>query len=136
METGHLFVYGTLMSAASGRLGGAERERLQRQGECLGAATIAGRLYDLGSYPGLVASNDAADVVHGEVYALRDAAQSLRWLDAYEGIAPGDHNGNEYERAVRPVRLASGSELTAWVYLYVRDPATARLLSDGRWPGT
>ena len=134
METHHLFVSGTLMSAAAGRLGRAERERLQRQSDSLGAATVCGRLHDLGSYPGLVASDDAADVVHGEVFALRDATASLRWLDAYEGLIAGNHDSNEYQRAVRPVRLASGSELTAWVYLYARGPATARVLADGRWP--
>jgi gamma-glutamylcyclotransferase (GGCT)/AIG2-like uncharacterized protein YtfP len=134
METSHLFVYGTLMSAATGPLGRAERRRLQRQGESLGPATTTGRLYDLGRYPGLVASEDADHIVHGEVYALHDPAASLRWLDAYEGIVPGDRNSNDYRRSTRQVRLADGAELTAWVYLYARDPAQARLLSDGRWP--
>jgi gamma-glutamylcyclotransferase (GGCT)/AIG2-like uncharacterized protein YtfP len=133
METSHLFVYGTLMSAATGPLGRAERQRLQRQGESLGPATMTGRLYDLGRYPGLVAGDDAGHIVHGEVYALRDPAASLRWLDAYEGTAPGDHDTSEYRRSTRQVRLADGAELTAWVYLYARDPANARLLSDGRW---
>jgi gamma-glutamylcyclotransferase (GGCT)/AIG2-like uncharacterized protein YtfP len=133
MPTSHLFVYGTLMSAATGPLGRAERRRLQRQGVSLGPATTTGRLYDLGPYPALVASDDAADVVHGELFALHDAAATLRWLDAYEGIVPGDHDRSEYRRATRQVRLANGAQLTAWMYLYARDPAGARLLSDGRW---
>jgi gamma-glutamylcyclotransferase (GGCT)/AIG2-like uncharacterized protein YtfP len=135
METSHLFVYGTLMSAATGRLGRAQRQRLQQQAKSLGPATTAGRLYDLGRYPGLVASDDTANVAHGEVYVLYDPARSLRWLDAYEGLVPGNHEGNEYQRAMRPVRLAGGVELTAWVYLYARDTGEARLLREGRWPG-
>lgn len=133
METRHLFVYGTLMSAAIGKLGRAQRERLRREGEALGPATTAGGLYDLGRYPALAAGDDPADVVHGEVYALRDPVKSLRWLDAYEGIVPGDHASNEYQRLTRPVRLADGTEITAWVYLYTRDPSRHQPLPGGRW---
>jgi len=134
MFTAHLFVYGTLMSAASGPLGRAQRRRLQREAESLGAATTTGRLYDLGRYPGLVPSENAARLVHGEVFALRNPAATLRWLDLYEGIAPGPHDRGEYRRATRPVRLADGRKLIAWVYLCARHPNGARLLDDGRWP--
>jgi gamma-glutamylcyclotransferase (GGCT)/AIG2-like uncharacterized protein YtfP len=44
----HLFVYGTLMSTASGAFGKAMRERLQREAQLVGPAAIQGRLYDLG----------------------------------------------------------------------------------------
>lgn len=133
MEASHLFVYGTLMSAATTKMGRAQRERLRREGEALGPATTAGRLYDLGRYPALAAGDDAADVVHGEVYALHDPVKSLRWLDAYEGIVPGNHPSNEYERCERPVRLADGTELTAWIYVYARDPSHCQPLPGGRW---
>ena len=59
--------------------------------------------------------------MHGEVYALNDPAGALKWLDAYEGIVPGDRDQNEYERVERPVRLASGEDVAAWVYLYRKD---------------
>jgi gamma-glutamylcyclotransferase (GGCT)/AIG2-like uncharacterized protein YtfP len=133
METSHLFVYGTLMSAATSKMGRAQRGRLQRESEALGPATTAGRLYDLGRYPGLVAGDDAADVVHGEAFALRDPVKSLRWLDAYEGIVRGDHASNEYQRLTRPVRLADGTELTAWIYVCARDPSHCQPLPGGRW---
>ncbi|HXF53927.1 MAG TPA: gamma-glutamylcyclotransferase family protein [Hyphomicrobiaceae bacterium] len=133
MFTGHLFVYGTLMSVASGPLGCAQRRRLQREAKSLGRATTPGRLYDLGRYPGLLASASAAHLVHGEVFALRNPAATLRWLDRYEGIARGEQNRGEYRRATRPVRLADGRKLTAWVYLYARRPNAARLLNNGRW---
>jgi gamma-glutamylcyclotransferase (GGCT)/AIG2-like uncharacterized protein YtfP len=133
METLHLFVYGTLMSAATSTMGRAQRDRLQRESKALGPATTGGRLYDLGRYPGLVAGDDPTEIVHGEVFTLRDPEKSLRWLDAYEGLIPGDHASNEYERRTRAVRLADGTELTAWVYLFARDPSRHQPLAGGRW---
>jgi gamma-glutamylcyclotransferase (GGCT)/AIG2-like uncharacterized protein YtfP len=71
--------------------------------------------------------------VHGEVHALHNPDRALAWLDAYEGIVPGKRDENEYERAERPVRLASGEEVLAWVYLYRADVAKLSQIPDGRW---
>ena len=71
--------------------------------------------------------------VHGEVYGLDRPAHSIEWLDAYEGLEPRTTKGSEYERVARPVRLASGAEITAWVYLYRADVAGLQALADGRW---
>jgi gamma-glutamylcyclotransferase (GGCT)/AIG2-like uncharacterized protein YtfP len=124
-----LFVYGTLMAAAGHRMGA----RLARESRLLGPATIQGRLYDLGRYPGLVPSEDAGDAVHGEVVVLADPAASLRWLDAYEGIAPGREEQSEYERVERPVRLATGAAVIAWAYVYRSAVSAGRRVPGGRW---
>lgn len=124
----HLFVYGTLMSHT-----GTEKARaLAAEADSLGAATIAGTLFRITWYPGLV---EGAGTVHGEVFRLRDPAASLVWLDAYEGIVPagGPGHRNEYERLERQVRLASGQEITAWVYLYRADVSGCPPVADGRW---
>jgi gamma-glutamylcyclotransferase (GGCT)/AIG2-like uncharacterized protein YtfP len=125
----HLFVYGTLLSTA-GHPNGA---RLQREAGLIGAAAIPGRLYRIKHYPGLVEGTDPKELVHGEVYALNNPASALTWLDAYEGIQPGAHDRNEYERVERPVRLASGEQLTVWVYLYCKNVAPFRRIPGGRW---
>jgi len=129
----YLFVYGTLMSTASSVMGRSQRRRLQREARSLGPATLQGRLYHLGRYPGLTDSTDLRDVAHGEVYELTDSAGALRWLDAYEGLVPGGQKGGEYVRVQRPVRLACGTALSAWVYLHVGDLSRARRVADGRW---
>ncbi len=100
----------------------------------MGPATIAGRLYRIDWYPGLVPGDG---MVHGEVFRLRTPESSLVWLDAYEGIAPDDAetNRNEYERVRRPVTLANGDLVETWVYLYLRDVSSATPVADGRWPG-
>lgn len=129
----HFFAYGTLMANATAALGKRMRERLQREAQLLGPAMIQGRLYDLGRYPALVDSNDPAELVHGELFALQAPRASLAWLDRYEGIIPGQHGRNEYERVERTVRLESGEEFTAWVYLYRQSIVGAPHIAAGRW---
>ena len=132
-ETRLLFAYGTLMPGAGGRLGRAQRERLGWEARSLGAASTAGRLYDLGRYPGLVLSEAPGDIAHGECLELIEPGRSLAWLDAYEGIVPARHPHNPYERCQRPVTLAGGEVVTAWAYVYLQDVSGAPLIADGRW---
>jgi gamma-glutamylcyclotransferase (GGCT)/AIG2-like uncharacterized protein YtfP len=125
----HLFVYGSLMSTARHPMG----ERLRAEARLIGAATIQGRLYRVSWYPGAADSTDPAQRVHGELYALDAPARALAWLDAYEGVAPGSRKPSEYARVERPIRLASGRDVTAWVYLYQQDVSQLPLVAEGRW---
>jgi gamma-glutamylcyclotransferase (GGCT)/AIG2-like uncharacterized protein YtfP len=127
--TNRLFVYGTLLSAAGHPMGA----RLQREARLIGPATARGRLYSLGAYPGLVESDRAGSVVHGEVYALRMPVLSLKWLDAYEGIVPGKPDESPYERVLRRVRLATGQNIDVWVYLYRKSVRLRPEVKGGRW---
>ncbi len=130
----HLFVYGTLMRrAAAASLGDDERQRLEVEGDWLGEARIAGCLYNLGQYPVLTAPKNDPDIVHGEVFRLHAPQATFRWLDLYEGIPPGQEKGREYERVKRPMHLASGEALEAWVYVLAGNAGAAPLIPDGRW---
>lgn len=124
----HLFVYGSLMSAAGHPMGA----RLAGEGRLLGPASMAGQLLRVSWYPGLVEGGDEGGRVHGEVHALGDPARALQWLDAYEGIVPGRDDG-EYRREQRTVRLGSGEELIAWVYIYRGPAAGLAVVPGGRW---
>lgn len=127
-----LFAYGTLMtSARTSRTGRRERGRLAREAESLGSATLPGRLYDLGHYPGLVEGGDGS--VHGEALRLAHPEHTLRWLDAYEGIGAGTRDHDEYVRVERTIRLEAGQSVTAWVYLYQRDVTGKPEVAGGRW---
>lgn len=130
-----LFVYGTLLPGDRGTTGRAQRARLARESKVLGSACTAGRLFNLGRYPGLVPSVGTDDVVHGELLELSDAERTLRWLDAYEGIVPGQHPHNEYERVLRPVALGEGTTVTAWVYEYRMEAQATAWIPTGRWLG-
>ena len=125
----HLFVYGSLMSTSGHAMGA----RLRTEARLIGAATIQGRLYRVSWYPGVVDSADPGQRVHGEVYALADPVKALAWLDAYEGIVPGEEEAGEYRRLERTVRLAAAGELTAWVYLLQKDVTGLPPVPDGRW---
>jgi gamma-glutamylcyclotransferase (GGCT)/AIG2-like uncharacterized protein YtfP len=127
----HLFVYGSLLSC----IGHPSGERLRNEARLLGAASMPGRLYRVGWYPGLVEAAAGSSRVHGEVYALADPVVSLAWLDDYESIVPGQAASNEYMRCERAVQLACGQQISAWVYLYQWDVSAAPLVADGRWVG-
>jgi len=68
MISDRLFVYGTLMRGFDHPMA----QLLSRSADFLGIATCRGRLYLIKHYPGLVLSDDAGDIVFGELYRLRD----------------------------------------------------------------
>jgi len=102
-----LFAYGTLQEAR-------QRDTVLRGASTreIGRGSVAGTLYDLGEYPGLVAEGAAR--VPGLLIELADEA-ALALLDAYEGVDEG-----LYARIRTPVRLDTGDEVEAWVYVYLR----------------
>jgi gamma-glutamylcyclotransferase (GGCT)/AIG2-like uncharacterized protein YtfP len=112
-----LFVYGTL------KRGGCRHGPLACQrfrGETRTRPRYA--LYDLGAYPGLTASGDAGQSVHGEVYVVEDSL--LSWLDTVEG-APG-----WFKRTLIDVE---GYSVPVWAYFYQGDPAGKPRIDSGRW---
>jgi gamma-glutamylcyclotransferase (GGCT)/AIG2-like uncharacterized protein YtfP len=142
-----LFVYGTLLSTASGDYGQAARSRLLRDAALRTPARIFGQLYELGDYPGLViAANQGAnqgadqgredrrDLVHGQLLVLADPAVTWPWLDDYEMISPEPMADNEYARVEQDVTLASGGPVVrAWVYAYCKPITRQPRIADGRW---
>jgi gamma-glutamylcyclotransferase (GGCT)/AIG2-like uncharacterized protein YtfP len=127
-----LFVYGSLLSAIAHPQG----ERLRREADLVGAATIQARLYAVSWYPGVALSDTASDVVHGELYRLRKPAASLVWLDEYESITPGPSGvaaSDEYERIIVPVHLDDGQRHEAWLYHYRRPTTGLSHVATGRW---
>ncbi len=130
-----LFVYGTLMTSARGELGTDMRARLKEVSTSLGEAAIAGRLFDMGCYPVMIAPESSSDIVHGELLRLDDPESAFVWLDPYEGFVPGQLRENEYERVRRPIQRPGGETVEAWVYLYVTDASGLPAVPSGRWGG-
>lgn len=114
-----LFLYGTLRRDAPMHALVGEGARF------LGKARFQGRLWDFGAYPGVTDSSRAADVVHGELYALPDGevADVLDRLDRYEG--------DGFERAERTVRTADGETHRAQLYLARVSTRGARRILSG-----
>lgn len=128
-ELDRVFVYGTLMSGFDHPMS----RRLAAGADFLGPATYRGRLYMVAHYPGLLHSDDAADVVHGELYRLRNVAELMAALDDYESIGPGFEPPTLYLREVVPVTLADGSVQQAWTYIYNRPVDEAKRIASGKF---
>ena len=133
----HLFVYGSLMPHLTVPFGRAERMRLAAEGAAIGTATIQGRLFNLGTHPGLIIAPDdpRAIAVHGVLLSLEAPDATFRWLDPFEDIERGRAvDLNFYARNLAAVRTDSGGDIEAWVYVMRRMPEKAPELSSGRWP--
>jgi gamma-glutamylcyclotransferase (GGCT)/AIG2-like uncharacterized protein YtfP len=118
MTSDRLFVYGTLMRGFDHPMA----QLLSRSADFLGAARCRGRLYLVRHYPGLVLSDDAGDVVFGELFRLRQPAELLREFDMYEACGEGFAEPTEYIRRMLAVtREGEGGgqdSIQAWTYVY------------------
>jgi len=100
----HVFVYGTLRRGEANDI-----HRLLPPPRFVGQAVIAGVMYDLGAYPGVVLG--PGGTVTGEVYAIEPALE--RVLDEIEEIYPQQRD--EYFK--REVRVTvGGQQLDCLVY--------------------
>jgi gamma-glutamylcyclotransferase (GGCT)/AIG2-like uncharacterized protein YtfP len=115
-------VYGLLRAGESG----FERFGLAGAFAPLGPCVIPGLLYDLGTYPGLVAGQGR---VIGELFEVRDPSV-IPALDAFEDYWPDDPDRSRYDR-VRVQLLEPDRE--AWVYGWRLGLDTAVLIESGDW---
>jgi gamma-glutamylcyclotransferase (GGCT)/AIG2-like uncharacterized protein YtfP len=122
-----LFVYGTLRRASPHPMA----RRLAERARFVAAAQIAGRLYNLGRYPGLVDAAAPDDVVQGDVYDLGDDAELLAELDRYEnGESP---RPAYFDRQTARVTLEDGTECAAQVYWFRGNVAEDMWIESGCW---
>jgi gamma-glutamylcyclotransferase (GGCT)/AIG2-like uncharacterized protein YtfP len=131
MNSDRLFVYGTLMRGYVHPMA----KLLSANADFLGEASCRGRLYMVKHYPGLVLSEDANEIVHGELYRLRVPDQLLREFDMYEACGEGFPEPTQYVRKMLSVTLPDGSPSEAWTYLYNWPVAKLTLIESGRFLG-
>lgn len=118
----HVFVYGTLR-----RHGRNDIARYRPAPVFVARASIAGTLYDLGAYPGVVLGG--AGRVTGEVYRIDASVEAA--LDVLEEVA--DDDSGEYIK--RRVRLQlEGRWLDCLVYeLHPTRIAGRQVIGSGDW---
>jgi gamma-glutamylcyclotransferase (GGCT)/AIG2-like uncharacterized protein YtfP len=127
--TDYLFVYGTLARSVNHPM----HRHLVRHAEYAGEGTFNGILYRVAHYPGAVASSDPNDVVHGELYRLRDAEALFAALDPYESCGPDDPKPTKYVRVAATVHRPDGAAVEAWIYLYNRGVSGLSRIASGRF---
>jgi gamma-glutamylcyclotransferase (GGCT)/AIG2-like uncharacterized protein YtfP len=113
-----LFAYGTL------RRGAPMHGLLEGRVTWIGSASAAGRLVDLGAFPGLVPARGPGDRVLGDLFAIAQADRDalLDALDRYEGAS--------FERVQQSVLGPDGPAL-AWVYAYRGASDGCRVIASG-----
>ena len=123
-----IFVYGTLRRDPAHEM----FHLLAKSARFVGDATVPGRLFDLGDYPGMVVSHDGNRVI-GEVYEFDPAVWpfGIQQLDEYEGCSPDDPEPHEYCREVVNARLHNGKTVSAWAYVLNRWPAGSPEIKSG-----
>ena len=109
-----LFVFGTLLSGYDHPMS----RLLSQQADLVGAARCRGRLYLVKHYPGMVASDDPAEQVFGELYRMREPEELLRSLDRYEACGEGSAEPTEFVRRLCAVTLEDETASEAWSYFF------------------
>jgi gamma-glutamylcyclotransferase (GGCT)/AIG2-like uncharacterized protein YtfP len=118
MSAVRLFVYGSLRRNAE-----QVAHPLLVDAAFVGGATVAGTLYAVAWYPGLVLAGEGA--VHGELYELPSgrADAILHSLDDYEG--------GGFRRRKVTAALASGDRCEAWTYAYLGPVHALEVIASG-----
>lgn len=129
MSSDRLFVYGTLMRGFDHPMA----RLLSGNADFLGEARCRGRLYLVKHYPGLVLTDDPADVVFGELFRLRAGDELLGELDMYEACGDGFPPPTEYLRQMLPLALTDGTTTEAWTYVYNWPVTGLPLIPSGRF---
>jgi gamma-glutamylcyclotransferase (GGCT)/AIG2-like uncharacterized protein YtfP len=118
-DTPHLFVYGTLRRDAETEMS----LFLGRNARFVDRARATGRLYHLGSFPGMILSDDPRDSVIGEVHELHHPAITWPILDEYEG--------EDFARQMCRAQLDDGRTIDVWTYTYARDTSGKPRIESG-----
>ncbi|HEX4758836.1 MAG TPA: gamma-glutamylcyclotransferase family protein [Terracidiphilus sp.] len=123
----YLFAYGTLQPAYARPAIAHAIAKLRP----IGQGSANGVLYDLGGYPGAVLDSSTDQTITGLVLQLPEDDNVLREIDAYEEFDPDARDSSQFIRVLTSVALVMGGTLQCWIYVYNRNPGSARILSDG-----
>ncbi|MBI3138106.1 MAG: gamma-glutamylcyclotransferase [Sphingobacteriales bacterium] len=114
----NLFVYGSLRSGFQS----PAYEYISRFFTLTGSAKVKGRLYDLGTYPAGVPTDDDTYIT-GELYRVSEENEfswAMGQLDDYEGVDAEAEEERLYRRDIADV-YCDGQTVKAWIYWYNGD---------------
>ncbi|MEI2740524.1 MAG: gamma-glutamylcyclotransferase family protein [Chitinophagaceae bacterium] len=123
-----LFVYGSLRSGFHSPV----YEYISRFFKFIGEAKVKGKLFDMGSYPAGMPTNEDTYIV-GELYQAKNEHEfswAIGQLDDYEGVDVEFDEVQLYRREVTEVNF--NNHLTrAWIYWYNGDVSGRPVIASG-----
>lgn len=123
-----LFVYGSLRSGFHSPV----YEYISRFFSFAGNAKVRGKLFDMGSYPAGLPTNENSFIV-GELYTANNPSEfswAIGQLDDYEGVAVEPDEIQLYRREITEVYF--NDQLThAWIYWYNGDVSGRPMIASG-----
>lgn len=125
----HMFVYGTLKEGRP-----LDRPLFAKTRKSVREGTIKGKIYELGSYPGV--RLEGKGEIQGEAHEFRpkDIKAILMQMDGIEGYREDrDEKHNHYNRRVVTVVCKDGGKIDAYVYEYGRELPEERRIKAGVW---
>jgi gamma-glutamylcyclotransferase (GGCT)/AIG2-like uncharacterized protein YtfP len=124
----HLFVYGSLRSGFHSPV----YEYISRYFTFAGNARVRGKLFDMGSYPAGLPTNDNHFII-GELYRIKhenEFSWAIGQLDDYEGVSVEADEVQLYRREITEVYI-DGKVTHAWIYWYNGDVSGKPLIPSG-----
>ena len=123
-----LFVYGSLRRGFRS----PAFEYISRFFDYVGEAKVRGKLFDMGSYPAGMPTNESSFIA-GELYRIKNE-QEFSWamgqLDDYEGVAAEADEVHLYRREIAEVQF-EGQLTHAWIYWFNGDVSGRPLIASG-----
>ncbi|HET9823917.1 MAG TPA: gamma-glutamylcyclotransferase family protein, partial [Chitinophagaceae bacterium] len=123
-----LFVYGSLRSGFKSDA----YHYISHFFSLVGNAKVRGKLFDLGSYPAGIPSNEESFIV-GELYTIKQQSEfnwAIGQLDDYEGIDSDSDEVQQYRRELVEV-IVNGTTTQAWIYWYAGSVEGKPLIESG-----
>lgn len=123
-----LFVYGSLRKGFHNPV----YEYISRFFSFAGNAKVRGKLFDMGSYPAGLPTNESSFIV-GELYKAKNPDEfswAIGQLDDYEGVAVEADEVQLYRREITEVFI-NGLMTHAWIYWYNGDVSGRPVIASG-----
>ena len=123
-----LFVYGSLRRGFHSPV----YEYISRFFKFIGEAKVRGKLFDMGSYPAGVGTNENSFII-GEMFQVKNEHEfswAIGQLDDYEGVSVESDEVQLYRREITEVHI--NNQMTqAWIYWYNGDVSGRPLIASG-----
>jgi gamma-glutamylcyclotransferase (GGCT)/AIG2-like uncharacterized protein YtfP len=92
---------------------------------------VYGTMYDLGSFPGIILSNDKTKKVVGEIYFIDK--DTLNKLDHVEGFSPDNLEHSLYIRKPVIIFNSNHEEEFGYIYEYNKKYDGTKIVESGDW---